>query len=346
MLKEWIPAEMPEEEELKSRLEAAREKLAVQQLQMKEKKVPVLVLVEGWGTSGKGSSIGRIIQNIDPRFFKVFDMEKKTEEDARKPFLYRHFAKIPEAGKYVFLDSGWMSELTGGYLQGELSEKVYAQRIESVQRFERQLTDNGYLVVKLFLNISKKEQEKRISRLAGEKDTAWRVGSYDVWQHDHYDKCQEVFSDYLKQTNQPSAPWYIIDAKSRKWTELQIMEILTQGIDIALSNSQMAVPLLQNVFPLERMPQLSEIPLDKTISDEDYKKELKQLRQRLGELHNRLYRKKVPVIIAYEGWDAAGKGGNIKRITSALDPRGYEVHPIASPEPHEKARHYLWRFWS
>ena len=124
------------------------------------------------------------------------------------------------------------------------------------------------------------------------------------------------------------------------------MEILTQGIDVALSNSQMAVPLLQNVFPLERMPLLSEIPLDKTITDEEYKKELKQLKERLGELHNRLYRKKVPVIIAYEGWDAAGKGGNIKRITSALDPRGYEVHPIASPEPHEKARHYLWRFWT
>ena len=346
MLREWIPAEMPEAQELKSRLAAAREKLAVQQLQMKEKKVPVLVLVEGWGTSGKGSSIGRIIQNIDPRFFKVFDMEKKTEEDARKPFLYRHFAKIPETGKFVFLDSGWMSELTGGYLQGELSENEYAKRIESVQRFERQLTDNGYLVVKLFLNISKKEQDKRISHLAGDKDTEWRVGSYDLWQNEHYEKCQEVFSDYLKQTNQPSAPWYIIDAKSRKWRELQILEILTQGIDIALSNSQMAVPLLQNVFPLERMPLLSEIPLDKTIEDDEYKKELKQLRQRLGELHNRLYRKKVPVIIAYEGWDAAGKGGNIKRITSALDPRGYEVHPIASPEPHEKARHYLWRFWT
>lgn len=66
----------------------------------------------------------------------------------------------------------------------------------------------------------------------------------------------------------------------------------------------------------------------------------------MGELHNRLYRKRIPVIITYEGWDAAGKGGNIKRITEALDPRGYEVHPIASPEPHEKARHYLWRFWT
>ena len=97
---------------------------------------------------------------------------------------------------------------------------------------------------------------------------------------------------------------------------------------------------------MEKMPLLSEIPLDKTIGEDEYKKELKRLQNRLGELHNRLYRKKVPVIIAYEGWDAAGKGGNIKRITGALDPRGYEVHPIASPEPHEKARHYLWRFWT
>ena len=136
------------------------------------------------------------------------------------------------------------------------------------------------------------------------------------------------------------------DAKSRKWTEVQILETLTQGIEIALSNHQMAVPLLQNVFPLKKMPLLCDIPLDKCMEEDVYKKELKQLQQRLGELHNRLYRKKVPVIIAYEGWDAAGKGGNIKRITGALDPRGYEVHPIASPEPHEKARHYLWRFWT
>ncbi len=150
----------------------------------------------------------------------------------------------------------------------------------------------------------------------------------------------------MKNTNLPSAPWYIIDAKSRKWTELQVLETLTQGIEIALSNQKLAVPLLQNVFPLVRMPLLAEVPLDKEIEADEYRKELKELQNRLGELHNRLYRKKVPVIIAYEGWDAAGKGGNIKRIAGALDPRGYEVHPIASPEPHEKARHYLWRFWT
>ena len=273
-------------------------------------------------------------------------MERKTGEEERKPFLYRHFTRIPEAGKFVFLDSGWMDEVVEERLHGELSEEKYAKRIESVRRFERQLTDNGYLVMKFFLHISKKEQTRRMERLTDEKDTVWRVGKKDLWQNSHYEKCMDAFSSYLKSTNMPSALWYIVDAKSKKWTELQVLETLTQGIDIALDNRDMAVPLLQNVFPLERMPLLSEIPLDKTLDEETYRKELKHLKQRIGELHNRLYRKKVPVIIAYEGWDAAGKGGNIKRITSALDPRGYEVHPIASPEPHEKARHYLWRFWT
>ena len=187
---------------------------------------------------------------------------------------------------------------------------------------------------------------KLSKHLAEEKDTMWRINRNDMWQNHHYEKCVDAFSSYMKDTSMPSAPWYIIDAKSKKWPELQVLETLTQGIDIAFHNRDMAVPLLQNVFPLEKMPLLSEIPLDKELADEEYQEELKQLQTRLGELHNRLYRKKVPVIIAYEGWDAAGKGGNIKRITGALDPRGYEVHPIASPEPHEKARHYLWRFWT
>ena len=260
--------------------------------------------------------------------------------------MYRHFAKIPEAGQFVFLDTAWMDEITEERLHGTISEDVYANRIESVRRFERQLTDNGYLVMKFFLHISKKEQSRRIAQLEHQKDTTWRVSKKDLWQNEHYEKCMDVFSGYLKNTNMPSAPWYIIDAKSRKWTEVQILETLTQGIEIALSNHQMAVPLLQNVFPLKKMPLLCDIPLDKCMEEDVYKKELKQLQQRLGELHNRLYRKKVPVIIAYEGWDAAGKGGNIKRIAAALDPRGYEVHPIAAPEPSELARHYLWRFWT
>ena len=260
--------------------------------------------------------------------------------------MSRYFSQIPEAGKFVFLDSGWMDEVTGLRLHGKLGRREYEMRIDSIRRFERQLTDNGYLVMKFFFHISEKEQKKRIENLLKDIDTVWRVNANDKWQNKHYGKCMEVFDEYLEMTNSPSAPWYVVNAKSRKWAELQVLETLTEGIDIAMQNKSLAVPLLQNVFPLVKMPKLEEIPLDVRVDDKEYKVQLEELQSHLRDLHNRLYRKQVPVIIAYEGWDAAGKGGNIKRITEALDPRGFEVHPIASPEPHEKARHYLWRFWT
>lgn len=346
MLENWNKPQRPEEAELEERLKAASEKLSSQQMMIKERGLPVLVLFEGWGTAGKGSVLGKVIRNIDPRFFKVAAMDVPTQEERRKPFLYRHFVKIPEAGKFMFLDSGWMDEVTAECLEGTIKEKDYKKKIESIRRFERQLTDNGYLVMKFFFHISRKEQKRRIEALRADKNTSWRVGEKDSWQNRHYDKCLAVFDRYLNDTNAPADPWYIIDAKSRKWAQLQVLETLVSGIDTALKNSAMAVPLLQNVFPLEKIPKLDEIDLDKAVTQEEYRAELDVLQEKLGHLHNKLYRKKIPVIIAYEGWDAAGKGGNIKRITEALDPRGFEVHPIASPEPHEKARHYLWRFWN
>lgn len=347
MLKNWNQEQMPEDEELEARLEQARLRLMEKQMLMKEKKLPVVVLFEGWGAAGKGSVLGKVIKNLDPRFFKVEAMKKPSKEEKRKPFLYRHFIRIPEAGKFAFFDGGWMDEVTKDYLHGKLTEEKYKNRIQSIRQFERQLTDNGYLVMKFFFHISEQEQLKRLNGLQEDKNTKWRVGKEDIWQNQHYEKCLDVYDRYLFDTNMPNAPWYLIDSQNKKWAQLQVLEMLDRGIEVALTNSKQAVPILQNTFPMNETVKLKDISLkDKTLTEEEYREELKACQKRLGELHNELYKKKIPVIIAYEGWDAAGKGGNIKRIAGALDPRGYEVHPIASPEPHEKARHYLWRFWT
>lgn len=346
MLKEWSKEKIPSKEELERRLENAKENLAARQIAIKEKKLPVLVVLEGWDAAGKGSVLGRVIRNMDPRFFKVAVMKEPTKEEQRKPFLYRHFIKIPEAGKFMFFEGGWMDEVTEEYLKGDLGEKQYRERITSVKRFERQLTDNGYLVMKFFFHIDVREQRRRLNVLLADKSTKWRVSKADLWQNENYDKCMKVYDQYLEDTNQSAAPWYLIDSKSKKWAQVQMMEFLIRGIDTALMNQSKAVPLLQNTFPLVEIPRLKDIPLEQKLTEEEYRKQLKDCQKKLHKLHNELYRKKIPVIIAYEGWDAAGKGGNIKRIAAALDPRGYEVHPIASPEPHEKARHYLWRFWN
>ncbi|HIY20018.1 MAG TPA: polyphosphate:AMP phosphotransferase [Candidatus Blautia avistercoris] len=339
--------ERPSKEEIKERLKKAGEELFALQMEIKNHKVPVCVLIEGWGAAGKGSLIGKIIKYIDPRFFNVAVVSAPTQEELRKPFLYRYFIQIPEAGRFTFFDGGWMEQTVKERAEGSLDKKAYKLRIESVKRFERQLTDNGYLLVKYFFQITEKEQKKRLEGLYSQEDTQWRISEYDKWQNENYDKCTDYFEKFMNDTNTSSAPWYIVDAQEKKWAQLQVMETLIQQIKVALQNQSLAVPILQNPFELKKMPLLNEIPLEgKEIPEDEYKEELKKLQKELGELHNRLYRKKVPVVIVYEGWDAAGKGGNIKRITEALDPRGYEVHPIASPQPYEKARHYLWRFWT
>ena len=165
MLKEWIPAEIPEKEELEMQLDRDRDKLYELQMKIKEYKVPVLVLFEGWAAAGKGSTIGKVIKNIDPRFFKVATMSAPSEEELRKPFLYRYMKQIPEEGKFTFLDSGWMEQITGEVLKKEISDAEYEKRIESIRRFERQLTDNGYLVLKFFMHIEKEEQDTRLKKL-------------------------------------------------------------------------------------------------------------------------------------------------------------------------------------
>ena len=347
MLKDFAKATPPEEEQLKAEIKQAQLELAGYQTRIKEANLPVMVIFEGWGAAGKGSVIGRVIKNIDPRFFRVATISEATEEEKRYPFLYRYMMEIPEAGKFAFFDTYWMEEVTTGLMTGKLTETEYKNRIHSINTTERSLTDNGYLVMKFFFQISRKEQKKRLEQLLANKNTRWRVSDVDLHQNEHYDEYLKVFDQYLSDTNRSMAPWYIIDAKNRKWAELQVLKFLNQGIDTALMNHSLAAPILQNPFRLEPIPRLSEISLaDKTLTEEEYKEQLDMLQKELRSLHYELYRKKIPVIIAYEGWDAAEKGGNIKRIANALDPRGYQVHPIASPEPHEKARHFLWRFWT
>ena len=347
MLTDFVKAYVPETEELKASIKTERERLAGFQTRIKEAKLPVMVIFEGWGAAGKGSTIGRVIRDIDPRFFKVRTMASATPEEERYPFLLRYLKDIPEAGKFVFFDGYWMEDAVSGLLDEDPDEELYKQRIQSINRTERSLTDNGYLIMKFFFHISKEEQKERLDELQSDKNTKWRVSHHDLKENRKHGRYAKVYDRYLSDTNRPSSPWYIIDATDRRWALLQVLSFLNIGIETALKNHELAAPILQNTFPLEKMPLLADISLDdKVLSDEEYDKELDELQEELRELHNEVYRKKIPVIIAYEGWDAAGKGGNIKRITSALDPRGYEVHPIASPEPHEKARHFLWRFWT
>ena len=345
MLKDFEKSKPEEKEALNEEIKALRARLIGQQQLLREAKLPVLVLLEGWAAAGKGSLIKEIISEIDPRFYNVVSPAVIPESEARYPFLYPYAAAIPENGKLIFLDSGWMESTVRKSLRLEISKEEYKRRVRSVNEFERQLRDGGYLLLKIFLHIDEEEQFERLEALSGNADTEWRVTPDDLWQHREYKKFLKAYDDFMEDTDD-TVHWHILDGKRKKTAVRDAMKLLVNRIDKALEHGRYIGEPFDEKFPLIRMPKLAEVDLSPTISDEDYKKELKKLQKRLSELHNVIYRKKIPVILCYEGWDAAGKGGNIRRVAYPLDPRGFDVHPIASPEPHELNRQFLWRFWT
>lgn len=345
MLKDYGFVKLKTTEDIEQCLESDKIELSKKQMLLKEKNIPVVVLFEGWGAAGIGTSLGKVIDNMDPRFYHVVKMNLPTKEDKRKPFIYRYFYEIPENGKVTFYDHGWMNEVTSGLAHHKLSRKMYNKRLNSINNFERTLVDNGYIVIKFFFHIAQKEQEKRIKKLLKDKNTAWRVDDEDLWQNKHYAQLTDIYEDYIERTNMTYAPWYIIDATNKKIAQMQVLEILLAYLEKQIVKDKCDTSLIHNDFKMNPAIDLKQIDLSLTLPEEKYRKELKSCRKKLSHLHNILYRQKIPVIIAYEGWDAAGKGGNIKRLTSGLDPRGFTVYPIAAPDKAELNRHYLWRFY-
>ena len=337
--------EKKEDRDLREEVKALRAELAGQQMQLRDKGLPVIVLVEGWAAAGKGSLIRELISELDPRFYQVVSPVVGPEKEDRYPFLYPYAKDIPENGKLVFYDSGWMECVVRRYLRREITAAQYKDRVRSVAEFERQLRDGGYILVKLFLQIDREEQEKRLRLLREDYATSWRVSEEDLWQHREYKRFREAYEDFMEATGK-AAPWHVLDGSKRRTAARDALKLLTEAIAEGLEKGRYVGDPFKEDFPLVKMPRLREVDLTPCLTEEEYEKELKPLQKRLGELHNVIYRKRIPVVLCYEGWDAAGKGGNIRRIARNLDPRGFDVIPIASPEPHELNRQYLWRFWT
>ena len=272
MLKEWeFGRDNRNKADCKALLKARREELAGLQLRLKEARLPVIVLLEGWGAAGKGSAIRSLIKELDPRFYKVLCVGMPTEEEQRWPFLKRHFASIPEAGKLLFLDSGWMDETVRLRLRGDLSDAEYARRLESINTFERQLTAGGYLLVKFFFHLDAESQLHRLQKLDRDKDTAWRVSENDWRQNKNYDRTLAAFDDYLEATGPVWAPWKILDgAQDSVKTQLDAADWLCRSIENALESRPVPVQP-ERSWPLIAMPRLADVKLDKTVSEENTK---------------------------------------------------------------------------
>ena len=334
-----------------------KKQLSVLQQTVKEKRLPMVVVFEGWSAAGKGSLLSDVILTLDPRGFKVYSTVAADSAEARKPLLWRYWIKIPAEGNMSLFDRSWYQDLYIAQTEQEIEDSEWERRVQSINTMERQLSDEGYLIVKFFLHISQEEQRLRFEKLADSKNTSWRVTERDWKRNKQYRRYYKAADLMMERTHTSYAPWHIIPSHDKRFALYRIYSTLIDSIQKALERKErkespreqlrdtpgsVYVPKTLTLLP---MPSLQEVPLDAKLSSEEYEAELKKTQKKLKKLHNSLYREEIPVIVAYEGWDAAGKGGNIKRVAAALDPRGYEVVPIAAPSKEELAHHYLWRFW-
>lgn len=351
--------------EYETLMEELAPKLARLQRDCKTAQIPIMVVFEGWGAAGKGTLINRLIGPLDPRGFKVYTIQKASEEEAMRPFLWRFWTKTPANGRIHIFDRSWYRRIFEDYMEGKKIERNNQKVFGEIVHFEQELAVEGMLIIKFFLHISKKEQKKRFISLEKSKNTAWRVTESDWRQNKDYQTYLEIFDDMMAKTDTDHAKWTIVEASNKEYATAKIIKTVVERMEEALMEKEARKELLEKlkkpqskkVVTVEnpelneiekslKLDVLSSVDLSLKIEKEDYKKRLKELQEKLALLHFEMYKHRIPVVLAFEGWDAGGKGGAIKRLTENMDPRGYEVIPVAAPNDMERSHHYLWRFWN
>lgn len=330
--------------ESKALLEKIDLQVAQLQRDLRPSGSPLLIVFEGWDAAGKGLALNRMLEPLDPRGFKVYNVKAPTTTESMYPALRRFWLTVPPRGGISIYNHSWYREVLQERVEGGLNAQRLQEAYEHIRTFERQLHDDGAVVVKFFLHISKKEQAKRFKRLEKDEAFAWKIGKAERRRHKHYQQYYEATEDMLRETSSPYAPWTVIPATDDNFAKVRVAETLLAAMQTAVARHNTPTPLPVPVQPRRTSP-LDRVDLSKTVAPEEYGAAMPKLQAELRRLQHVCYRKRRAVVLVFEGWDAAGKGGAIRRLTRQLDPRGYEVTPFSAPQGDERTHHYLWRFW-
>jgi polyphosphate:AMP phosphotransferase len=333
--------------EFKKEIDTLTLRLGDAQRRCKEQNIPIIIIFEGWSASGKGSRISTLIRALDPRGFEVFTIQKPTEDESMRPYMWRFWQRTPAKGRIHVFDRSWYRALMRGHDNNEIA---LSHPISDILSFEKTLVDSGVLIIKLFLHISMKEQRRRLSSLADSHDTAWRINEDDWVQNCRFDETMARFGKILEESNHDAAKWTVIESDNGRYADLLVNKTVLDAMEKALeaksgknAATESKIPLPMGTNPSSA---LATVNLNRVLERDEYTERLRTVQNELKRLHNEMYLHRVPMAIVFEGWDAAGKGGAIKRLVSPLDPRGYKVAPYGAPNDIERAHNYLWRFWN
>lgn len=326
-----------------------RDALLAAQLELKQQsRFPVLLLINGIEGAGKGETVKLLNEWMDPRLIQVESFLLPTDEELARPPHWRFWRKLPPKGKIGIFFGNWYSQLLISRVYGKVKTSQMEQAVEEIVRTERMFADEGALILKFWFHLSKKQLKARLKELEGDPRYAWQSNLLDWRETKVYDRIVKAAELMLRRSNRDFAPWYVIEGVDPYFRSLSVGRILLESLQAALkarrhkdSNPHTA-PLVSS---LDNRALLDSLDLTLKLEKDDYKRQLEREQARLsGLIADKRFRRHA-LICAFEGNDAAGKGGAIRRVTGALDPRQYRVVPIAAPTEEERAQPYLWRFW-
>lgn len=333
------------------------ELLALQERLRRDGDFPVYILVNGVEGAGKGETVNMLLEWFDARFVTVHAFGPANEEERERPAMWRYWRALVPHGRIGIYFGNWYTKPIVGHALSGTSEEEFVHDLERINHFEKELVDDGGLVLKFWFHLSKQRQRDVLERLRKDPDTAWRVSKRDKKFSKHYDVFREVSEKALRGTDTGEAHWHLVDAADRRHREIFVTTIIRDALAQKLGpettkKKKAWIPPLpigkRKRPPLPRPARVNvvnQLDLSRHLSERAYEKKLEKLQGRMHLAARELERKQRPAILAFEGVDAAGKGGAIRRITQSLDARQYQVIPIAAPTEEERQHPYLWRFW-
>ncbi len=328
-----------------------REDLVQLQVDLKTAPFKIVLIPAGVDGAGRGDAINTLMGWLDPRGVETIAVSAPSDEERERPLMWRFWRGLPTRGRIGIFVGSWYTETLREEARGKKALAELDHELRRIRHFERLLSDNGTLVIKVWFHLSKVEQGRRLRALLANEDTAWRVTDEQQRAHRIYDRLASTAQHILGETDRPGAHWDRIEAADPRLRNLTFGQILLRRF--RAHQRQLAKHVLKPPAKPKRITalrpdgreRLLALALDHKLSSKDYEAKREKW---LGRLNRAVRRAKAAgrsIVFVFEGQDAAGKGGAIRRLTSAIDARDYRVIPVAKPTDEEKAHHYLWRFW-
>ncbi len=329
---------------------ALREALLDAQYDLLQKKQwAVVVLIAGVEGAGKGETVNLLNEWMDPRHIRTRAFGSRTDEEKERPHMWRFWRALPPKGRVGIFFGSWYTWPIVSRTAGKINKAELEQFIEEIRHFERMLAQENVLLIKFWFHLSKKAQKNRLEQLQKDPDTRWRVTDSDWKSFEMYEKFYKVSDRVLRETSSGEAPWIVVEGSDHRYRSLTVGKLLLSGIRDALVHKKAAKPAASTapllLAPIDGRNVLESLDYTKKVSKKKYGNDLEKWQGELNALSRHPKFHNHSCLCVFEGQDAAGKGGAIRRITQALDARYYHIIPVAAPTEEEREQPYLWRFW-